>query len=641
MKTLQKGFTLVELAIVLVIVSLLVAGIMGSQKMIEAARLTAVMADVNRFAEAVGTFEERYGALPGDLSDVSVLPALTPAPKAGNGDGVVSAGDESLQFWYHLMAAELVQGAFDGASLYVPAVAGKKGGIPSSKIAQSGYVALSDRTRGLMLVFGGVGGNSFTLPVLSPIDAYRIDKRMDDGNPDTGNVQAENGDGATSNCKVAGAYAMGTDTAVCILRFIIAPKPQITAPKVTIQCNGSTAGTARVSSTEACPFGYTGNVVESCMAEGGATGSWHNIQRRCNIVSCGEGSVVGDERQVSCPSGYTGAITQTCLPSGIWGKMRFNCAAPSLDGTCIEGDIRYFPCPLGQSGVASQKCQASKWVWRTPPAQACFESKCAGGVAIGEIGQTAACPSGYGKGGVNMACTLAGELKAVSNSCMPAYSTCAGGSVRELACAPGSMGVHWQKCNGAGVWETDNSPGKGNNCVPATCGGYPVGTARSVSYLSCPVGKVGVVMEICNADGRWEVTMNNCNQLQCLYESHNTTKTNWNTVNAGSKNINASSCFSGYGTTFRAARDCNEQGKWGQIRGSCTLNCTPSIAGNASWVETETGAIATIQENGNKCIDGYVMAQPFTRQCIGDGAGWAAPTGTCVPGVSVLGVDFW
>src|ERR1700722_13648053 len=87
----QKGFTLVELAIVLTIIGLLIGGILKGQQLITNARVTAQMAQIQGIEAATTTFNDTYQGLPGDLST-----ALTRVPNCvtlgctnGDGNGIV------------------------------------------------------------------------------------------------------------------------------------------------------------------------------------------------------------------------------------------------------------------------------------------------------------------------------------------------------------------------------------------------------------------------------------------------------------------------------------------------------------------------------------------------------------------------
>lgn len=83
----QKGFTLIEIAIVLVIIGLLVGGVLQGQELIENSRVKQAVKDMNGTAAAIFTYQDRYGRLPGDDGNAVALAAR------GTNWASVSAGD--------------------------------------------------------------------------------------------------------------------------------------------------------------------------------------------------------------------------------------------------------------------------------------------------------------------------------------------------------------------------------------------------------------------------------------------------------------------------------------------------------------------------------------------------------------------
>lgn len=129
----NKGFTLVELAIVITIIGLLIGGVLKGQEMIQNARVTATIAQVDSYRAAVHTFRDRFDNWPGDMPAAqSQLPNCTTATFCYNGNGnsrigtganPVGAGwynsggtatavidNEATQFWKHLSLADLISG---------------------------------------------------------------------------------------------------------------------------------------------------------------------------------------------------------------------------------------------------------------------------------------------------------------------------------------------------------------------------------------------------------------------------------------------------------------------------------------------------------------------------------------------------
>src|ERR1700693_41075 len=90
----QAGFTLVELAIVMIIIGLLIAGVLKGQALITNAQVTSTVAQLKAIDAATTTFKDTYNALPGDMQTPGAkLPggcaANAVCNAGGNGDGVI------------------------------------------------------------------------------------------------------------------------------------------------------------------------------------------------------------------------------------------------------------------------------------------------------------------------------------------------------------------------------------------------------------------------------------------------------------------------------------------------------------------------------------------------------------------------
>lgn len=114
----QRGFTLVEIAIVLVIIGLLLGGVLKGQEMIESARVKSVATDMNGVAAAYNTYFDRFKAIPGDETIATMAARGWTGTTGGNANGVLNITaaqtftnqGEQTPFWRALRASGLTAG---------------------------------------------------------------------------------------------------------------------------------------------------------------------------------------------------------------------------------------------------------------------------------------------------------------------------------------------------------------------------------------------------------------------------------------------------------------------------------------------------------------------------------------------------
>ena len=180
----ESGFTLVEIAIVLVIIGLLLGGILKGQEMITQAKIKNLINDFNGVTVAVTSYQDRYRSLPGDDPNATTRWTVQ-APASGNGNGIIQGlyndatlTTESHLFWQHLRIAGFVPGLTTGTSAGQP---------PTN--AAGGLIGVESGTP-------GTNGLGFTALIICFSNlpekvASAIDGQMDDGVPNSGQVRAQ------------------------------------------------------------------------------------------------------------------------------------------------------------------------------------------------------------------------------------------------------------------------------------------------------------------------------------------------------------------------------------------------------------------------------------------------------------------
>jgi prepilin-type N-terminal cleavage/methylation domain-containing protein len=226
----KRGFTLIELSIVLVIIGLIVGGVLAGQSLINAAALRAQITQIERYNTAANTFYEKFGALPGDIPAALVTqfgftanPVRAGTLGFGDGNGELDGGHgagayswsqsgETLYFWEDLSAnSSLIDGTFDQTigSVNCATVACVSDYIPPAKIGGGNFIYVYSGYADECCVYTGTGPNFFGLSVVNAFNdsnvigppapapgltveqAYAIDGKIDDGLPQSGRVLAQ------------------------------------------------------------------------------------------------------------------------------------------------------------------------------------------------------------------------------------------------------------------------------------------------------------------------------------------------------------------------------------------------------------------------------------------------------------------
>jgi len=188
----QSGFTLVEIAIVLVIIGLLLGGVLKGQEIINNARAKNIENEFSSIKAAIYTYQDRYRTFPGDdkkADRFTDIDDCSDSDLCGDSDGIIEGdydsttdNDESRLFWLHLRNASLIAGATTDQDQ------------PNNVFG--GLIGISTTLNGAGVTISGVYIGFSNIPANI---AVIIESRIDDGAPNAGSIQAHKNDGTSAS----------------------------------------------------------------------------------------------------------------------------------------------------------------------------------------------------------------------------------------------------------------------------------------------------------------------------------------------------------------------------------------------------------------------------------------------------------
>ncbi len=179
----QTGFTLVEMAIVLVIIGLILGGVFKGQALIDSARVRSLSTEVSGIRAAWYSFQERYRSIPGDFSNAQTQ--IDSASTQGNGNGRIDGADERAAVWQQMALAGFITGDFNGAQNSAGTasdVACAPGTCPKNPF--NGFYKISYSAQAADVE--GLAHEIFTGEQIPVSILSQLDSKLDDGKPASG-----------------------------------------------------------------------------------------------------------------------------------------------------------------------------------------------------------------------------------------------------------------------------------------------------------------------------------------------------------------------------------------------------------------------------------------------------------------------
>jgi len=228
----NKGVSLLELSASIAVIGVLLGVIVEGVSIRKASEIRGFMMDVSSFQVAVQGFTAKYTDWPGDMSNANTYWTTT-ANGDGNGQVDVSnsaSNNETFTAWQQLSLSQFIGGSYSGTATGVQADIGIN--VPAANRAAVGYYIVYANTGDGIRNEIGLGKfwatHTNSNAALTQAEAFAIDKKMDDGTPQTGLIHGLDGSDVTAGTCLSGSgssstYNTSSKTFSCIQTFNAIP----------------------------------------------------------------------------------------------------------------------------------------------------------------------------------------------------------------------------------------------------------------------------------------------------------------------------------------------------------------------------------------------------------------------------------
>lgn len=228
----KKGFSLIELSVVIVVIGILIGGVIIGTSLVKSAQLQGVVVELGQYEDAINDFRMKYKYLPGSMSNATDYWAST---ADGDGDNILDCGagvQDCHLVWNHLGNADFIANDY-------PIISGAlviDQNVPASSVTGAYYFAsaaedrnfygLTDADNRNAIQLQGINSPTAFSGAIDSKDAFYIDRKIDDGIASEGRVFVANENPSDNDTCVDGDitsasvdYILTEEDSTCIVYY--------------------------------------------------------------------------------------------------------------------------------------------------------------------------------------------------------------------------------------------------------------------------------------------------------------------------------------------------------------------------------------------------------------------------------------